>query len=122
MKRFTGFLGFVLLAVCAVALFALPLKGDNDPQTPYIQTVTPDTVKAGAEITVEGRNLGKAWVGELYLTTTGSDVKLAITTQKDEQIIAKLPANVQPGRYRLMILTTGNAPRFVEQPVMLVVE
>jgi len=123
MKHTLGFLTLTLISIGAIALFAKPLPADNDPQaTPYIQSVNPDSSKAGGEITVDGHTLGKGTVSELYLTKGSTDFKLVITSQKTDQIVAKLPATIEAGRYRLMVLTVGAAPRFIEQPVSLTVE
>ena len=122
MKRILGFLTVALMAIAVFALVAVPLKGDNDPQTPYIQTVNPESAQAGAVITADGTCLGKALVKEIYLTRGNTDIKLEITSQKNEQITAKLPATIESGRYRLMVLTSGLTPRFIEQPVQLNVE
>jgi hypothetical protein len=34
----------------------------------------------------------------------------------------KITEKAQPGRFRLMILTTGAEPQFLEQPVTVVIE
>ena len=123
MKQLASYATLTLLSVSVMALVAVPLKAvDNDPQTPYIQTVNPASAKAGAVITVDGSNLGQSLVSEIYLTLGKTDVKLAVTSQKATQIMAKLPVDIEPGRYRLMILTAGLTPRFIEQPVRLNVQ
>ena len=122
MKQRVSFATLGLISVSVMALLAVPLKAvDNDPQTPYIQTVNPESAKAGAVITVDGSNLGKSLVSEIYLILGKTDVKLEITSQKASQIMAKLPADLEAGRYRLMILTAGLTPRYIEQPVQLMV-
>jgi len=122
MKHLVGFSTLALGAIALFALAAFPVRGDNDPQTPYIYAVNPESAKPGSAITVDGSYLGKSTVSEIYLTHGRTDVKLAITSQKTSQIVAKLPANLEPGRYRLMVLTVGHEPRFIEQPVQLTVE
>ena len=123
MKHSLSFLTLTLVSIGVVALFTLPARADNDPAiTPYISAVNPDSAKPGGEIAVDGLALGKSTVSELYLTRGGADVKLEITSQKTERIAAKLPATLETGRYRLMVLTVGAVPRFIEQPVSLTVE
>lgn len=122
MKHFLSFAAVTLISISVIALVAVPVKGDNDPQTPYIQTVNPEDAKPGSLITADGTCLGKNLVSEIYLTLGSKDVKLEITSQNAGQIVAKLPATLEAGRYRLMLLTTGVAPRFIEQPVRLNVQ
>lgn len=122
MKNLISFMTLALISITAIALVAVPVKGDNDPRTPFIQTVSPDNVKQGSVIRAEGSYLDKALVSDIYLTRGSTDIKLEITNQTSGEIVAKLPAQVEPGRYRLMVLTVGLAPRFIEQPVLLTVE
>jgi len=124
MKPFLSFFSVSLISITLMTFAAMPARGggDNDPQTPYIQTVNPEDAKGGSVITAVGTALGKSMVSEIYLTKGNVDVKLEITTQKTDQIIAKIPTTVEAGRYRLMVLTTGLSPRFIEQPVQLTVE
>ncbi len=112
----------VFIGVMAIAATPARAAVDNDPATPYIRTVNPENAKSGDVITAVGSNLGKALVSELFLTLGKTDVKLEITSQKADQSVAKLPAGIEAGRYRLMILTTGVAQRFIEQPVQLTVD
>lgn len=122
--KFLSILKLTAISVFLFALVALPSQAADEAgtQTPFIQTLNPDAAKAGDSITAEGTFLGKSTVAELYLTKGGTDIKLEIKAQKAEQIVAVLPAKVAAGSYRLMVLTTGQAPRFIEQPVLLTVE
>jgi len=122
MKLFVSFFALALVSFCVIALVAIPLKGDNDPQTPLIHIVNPDPAKPGATVTASGSSLGKSLVTELYLTLNNSDFKLEIVSQNSEKIVAKLPKTIEPGRYRLMVLTMGAKPQYIEQPVQLTVE
>lgn len=115
-------LSFAALVFISVSLIVPVKAGDNDPVTPYIQRVNPEDPKPGGVITADGTALGKALVSEIYLTRGSTDIKLEITSQKAEQIVAKLPATLEAGRYKLMLLTAGAAPRFIEQPVALTVQ
>ena len=123
MKQLLRFAALALISIGVVAfLGATAMASDNDPQTPYIQTVNPENAKPGSVITADGTCLGKALVSEIFLTVGKTDIKLEITSQGATQIMAKLPPTIEAGRYRLMILTTGVAPRFIEQPVQITVE
>ena len=126
MKSFLGYSTLTLISVGLVALFAMPAayagSTDNNPQTPFIQKISPEAVLPGAVITADGEFLGKALVIDLYVTRGGTDFKLTIISQKSDKIVAKLPAQMEPGRYRLMVLTPGLEPRLIEQPVQVTVE
>jgi hypothetical protein len=89
---------------------------------PRFNTVTPDSGKAGAEFTAEGENLEKANVAELYLTDGKNDIKVEVVTQAATSIKFKVPSGTKAGRFSLMVLTTGAAPKFLEQPVKVTIE
>lgn len=127
MKWVVSILLMAVVSFCLLALVAIPLKGDGDntdkiPETPLIHNVTPDITKTMKTVTVTGMYLGKSHVIELYLTRGGVDFKLAMKTQKPDQILAVIPAEVTGGKYRLMVQTAGELPRFIEQPVYLTIE
>ena len=77
---------------------------------------------AGAEVAAHGQNLSKEFVASVYLTKGDDTFELTLTSQTDEKITAKLPANLKSGRYGLMVLTRGDVPRLIEQPVFLILE
>jgi len=115
-------IGFLLVA--AVLVLGAE-KGPKDPAwkpTPLMKTVEPDTAKAGDEITVTGENLQKALVGGVFLTDGKNDTKLVVTEQTETTIKAKIPDKAKAGRLRLMVLTTGAEPQFLEQPVAVSIE
>jgi hypothetical protein len=58
-------------------------------------------------------------VAEVYLTTGEDNFKLQIVNQAETKVEAKVPASVKPGRLRLMVLTAGVEPQFLEQPIMV---
>jgi hypothetical protein len=83
--------------------------------------VAPDTGKAGSEFTVNGENLSKTHVAEVYLTDGKNDLKCDLVDQQATQIKLKAPAKIKPGRFSLMILTADKT-RFLEQPVKVTIE
>ena len=89
---------------------------------PSMTVVTPDTAKAGDVVSVEGTNLGKANVAEVYLTDGSKDWKCEIVEQGDSAIKFKVPAKADKGRLALMILTAGKGPKLLELPNKLNVE
>lgn len=89
---------------------------------PKMTAVEPASGKSGDEITVSGENLDKSNVAEIYLTDGKKDIKLSMSQQTAQSIKFKIPADVKPGRFALMILTAGPDPKLIEQPVKLSVE
>jgi hypothetical protein len=91
-------------------------------QSPRIKTVEPMHAKAGDTLTAEGENLGKKSVEEFYLTDGNNDTKLETADQNDTTVKIKVPANAKTGKFRIMLLTGGDTPAFIEQPVVVMVE
>ncbi len=89
---------------------------------PRMTTVDPGNGKAGDVITVSGENLEKNQVAKVYLTDGKNDVVVEVTEQAPTTIKFKIPAKAAPGRFALMLLTTGKEPKLIEQPVKLTVE
>lgn len=87
---------------------------------PRCTSVDPDAGKKGETITAKGENLGKAGVGELYLTDGQKDTKVDITGESDTEIKFTIP-DIKPGRYHLLILSSNKAS-LTEQPVVVTVE
>ena len=103
-----------------VTLFAL-VAVTAWAQSPRVLSVEPDTGKQGDELVVSGQNLDKGHVADLFLTAGGKDAKVKMVEQSAESIRFSVP-KVRPGRYKLMILTRGSEPTYLEQPVFCTVE
>jgi hypothetical protein len=84
--------------------------------------VEPSNGKVGDILTATGSNLSKEAIAELFLTDGKNDTKADMTEQAAESIKFKIPASMKAGRYSLMVLTRGNNPRLIEQPVKVTVE
>lgn len=89
---------------------------------PRMTTVEPGSAKAGAVVTVVGENLQKDQVSKVYLTDGKADLVVEITGQAATELKCKIPGNAKPGRFALMLLTTGKEPKLIEQPVKLTIE
>ncbi|HZT33629.1 MAG TPA: IPT/TIG domain-containing protein [Bryobacteraceae bacterium] len=89
---------------------------------PRMTTVDPGNGKIGDVITVAGENLQKEQVAKVYLTDGKNDVIVDITEQTPTAIKFRIPAKATPGRFALMLLTTGKDPKLIEQPVKVTVE
>ena len=110
-------LSFAVPLFLAAGLAAFAQQG-----MPRMTTVDPGNGKAGDEITVAGENLDKALVAKVYLTDGTHDVLVELTEQAATSIKFKIPSKAAPGRFALMLLTTGKDPKLIEQPVKLTVD
>jgi hypothetical protein len=115
-------MGISLLSIAL--LFALPLQNDSPPQAlaSVITAVDPVSAKAGVEAVANGSSLGQDHVAALYLTDGKNDSKAAILEQTATMIRFRIPAEVKPGRYALMVLTKGKEARLIEEPVKITIE
>ncbi len=89
---------------------------------PQMQTVDPASGKSGDVVTVTGDNLDQNTVAALYLTDGKNDVQVEITEQTATTIKFKIPANAKSGRLALMVLTKGKDPKYIEEPVKVLIE
>src|SRR5581483_2343468 len=114
---------FVVLLVCLTLAAAIVSAADAPYRpVPMIKAVDPDTVKAGGELTATGTHLDKTAAGSLYMIQGEKTIQVKIVSQAEESIKFTVPAEVKPGRYQLMVLTTGPNPQFLEEPVYFTVE
>ena len=86
---------------------------------PRLTEVVPDAVAPGGTAVAKGSDLARPVVDKLYLTAGGSDVELEITEQTADAITFKVPDGTAMKRYRLMFLTGGASPAYMEQPIAL---
>ena len=89
---------------------------------PRMTTVEPPNGKVGDILSVTGENLDKANVAQVYLTDGKNDFPATASEQTSTSMKVKIPNAVKPGRYSLMVLTTGKEPKLIEQPVRVTVE
>jgi hypothetical protein len=113
---------FILAALVLLIATVIPAPVAAQATFPKMNEVTPDTGKVGDILTVAGENLEASSVKALFLTDGKTDYKTEIIEQTATSIKFKIPADVKPGRFSLMILTAGNDPKLIEQPVKVTVE
>src|SRR5579884_3853039 len=109
-----------LLAGSVLMIGGLAMAGRGDDRwkpTPVVRSVDPETAKAGDVITLTGEFLDKSRVKEFYLTSGKDDFKTPLVEQNETTVKVKVPAEIKPGRLRVMILTAEIDPTFLEQPV-----
>jgi hypothetical protein len=87
-----------------------------------MSSVDPGSGRVGDVLVIQGVNLGPESVAALYLTDDKGDVKVTIIQQTASSIRFKIPPEAKPGRFALMVLTSGKEPRLIEEPVKITVE
>jgi hypothetical protein len=107
--------------ILIAAILAVPLLLRAAEGVPMMTAVTPDTARPGAVATVTGEYLDKTHVAQVFLTDGTNDFKVEVVKQGAKEIVFKIPANMKPGRFSLMVLTAGDDPKLIEEPVRLVV-
>jgi hypothetical protein len=107
-----------------MGLFVLALSHLVWPQTamPHMVSVSAAKAKAGDVLTVTGENLDKTNVAALYLTDGKVDAKVVIIEENGRAIKFRVPTEAKSGRLALMVLTTGDKPKLIEEPVKVLVE
>jgi hypothetical protein len=111
-------IGLLVVGILAMLVVAPALSA----QTCRITGVDPGSGKIGDVVGAAGESVDKTKVDELYLTDGTHDFKVEIVEQTDSVIKFKIPANIKPGRYSLMIKTKGPDAKLLEQPVRLTVD
>jgi hypothetical protein len=115
-----------LLVALALVVAVAPVAcaGARDPgPTPLMKVVQPDSAKTGDEVTVSGTNLEKANVAAVYLTQGDRTIKVKVTSETETELRFTVPADLKPGRFGIMVLTTGgDDAREIDEPVFLSIE
>jgi hypothetical protein len=107
------------LGLLLILGLVLPLMVIGQAGVPMLRSVDKDEAMRGDVVTADGQNLGKANIAELYLTNGRDDFKVDITEQTATALKFRIGNDITFGRYSLMILTGGEQPMFIEQPVKL---
>lgn len=110
------------LSIPLLIALALPANPQAPGGMPMATSVDPGVGRVGDLLVIQGINLDRANVAALYLTDGSVDIKVAIVEQTATSITFKIPPEAKPGRFALMVLTTGKAPKLIEEPVKLTVE
>jgi hypothetical protein len=110
-----------ILAAALLALF-LPIALPGESAMPQMTSVEPGSGVRGDVLAVTGEKLDQNNVAVVYLTDGKNDVKVVITEQTATSIKFRIPAEAKPGRFALMVLTTGKDPKLIEEPVKVTVE
>ena len=87
--------------------------------TPMIRSLDKSEALRGDKVTVVGTNLAKPHVASLYLTKGNDDVEVVVEEQTDTSIRFVVGRALPFGRYGLLVLTGGETPMYIDQPVKL---
>jgi len=110
-------LASLLASTSATMCFASP--GDDAPQ---MTGSSAKTAKPGDVIDISGLGLSSKAVDEVYLTDHKFDMKVKLLEQTEKLIKFRVPPFAKPGRVQLLMLTTGDTPQLLEEPIYLVIE
>jgi len=117
--RFSCWIPLAILALCCL----VPITVAAQDTFPRFVTVEPMNGKVGDTAVVNGENIGKSVVAELYLTDGKKDLRCQVLEQSDTAIKFVIPKGAQPGvSYKLMVLTKGKEPKLIEQPVRYTID
>jgi len=88
---------------------------------PRMYTIDPVSAQRGDVVTVTGDFLDAGCVTKVFLTDGSNDTQVEVTEQSKTTIKFKVPGKIAAGRLAVMILTPGPNPRFIEEPVKLLI-
>jgi hypothetical protein len=108
----------VQVALVFAALAGTWLKA----QSPQVLRLEPRTAKPGQEIVAKGISLDTTRVEDVFLTDHKFDLKVKVLEQKGEEIRFRVPPFAKPGRMQLLLLTAGDSPKLLEQPLYVMIE
>lgn len=106
-----------LYIALAVPAYSQPAAG-----FPLVNSVEPESGRAGDVLNAHGENLGQDTVASVYLTDGKTDTKVLIIEQTAKSIKFRIPPEAKPGRFALMVLTKGQNPKLIEEPVKITID
>ena len=112
----------LLVIMILLAAFVLPASLIADSSAPHMRFVEPVNAQAGDIVTATGENLGASSIAALYLTDGKHDTKVVIIKETATSITFRVPPGTEPGRLALMVLTTGESPKLIEEPVRVEIQ
>lgn len=111
----------LLLVLLSGCLSGLAAAQPSDP-APQMDTLSAQTAKPGDVLEIHGIGLSERKVDELYLTDHKFDMRVKVLEQKETGIKFRVPPFAKPGRMQILILTKGETPKLLEQPLYVVIE
>jgi hypothetical protein len=102
--------------------FSTPVNFQFGVGVPTIITVEPDSAKVGSVMEAHGSNLDREAVAALYLCDGKSNIPVVILEQSATAIRFRIPFNVKPGRYALVVVAAGREHNLIQEPVRVLIE
>jgi hypothetical protein len=103
----------------AVTALAAALMFSSTVSAQRMTGVEPLEAKSGDTVTAKGEGLAKSDVDMFYLTDGKTDWKCEVVEQTATTIKFKVPPDIKPGRWALMVHTTKD--QLIEEPIKLTV-
>ena len=91
-------------------------------QAPQVSGMSPKSAKPGQVLDITGISLDASRIDEVFLTDHKYDMRVKVLEQNDKLIKFRVPPFAKPGRMQLLLLTKGEEPKLLEQPVYVVIE
>ncbi len=94
----------------------------DDEVAPQMNTLSTKTAKPGDLFTINGVGLNSSKIDEIYLTDHKFDMKVKVIEQKETSLTLRVPPFAKPGRMQVLVLTKGDDPKLLEQPLYILIE
>jgi hypothetical protein len=91
-------------------------------EVPQVLTIEPKNAKPGTVVSVTGVSLDQTKVDDAFLTDHRFDLKVKVLEQTPTSMKFRVPPFIKAGRQQLLLQTTGDVPKLLEQPVFLLIE
>lgn len=108
------------LLFVAILAAATCFAGTDD--SPQMSSVSAKVAKPGDVIDISGLGLDEKNVDEVYLTDHKFDMKVKLLEQNEKSIKFRVPPFAKPGRMQILMLTKGEDPKLLEEPVYILIE
>jgi hypothetical protein len=94
----------------------------DDEVAPQMNTLSTKSAKPGELFTINGVGLNNSKIDEIFLTDHKFDMKVKVIEQKDTSMTLRVPPFAKPGRMQVLVLTKGDDPKLLEQPLYILIE
>ena len=115
----TVILSLLLSVLLPMAAGTAVDKPATPKATPLMRTVEPSPAKVGEVVIVKGDHLDKEYVSAVYITDGKKDRQVTLETQTTESLSFKVPVELKPGMYKVIVLLNIAEPTLIEEPVRL---
>ena len=110
------------ISIIPMLLLAAGLAAYAQDGMPRMYTADPATAQRGDLITVTGEYLDVGCVAKVFLTDGTTDTQVEVTEQTRTTLKFKIPNKIAAGRLAVMVLTPGSNPKYIEEPVKVLIQ